>query len=149
MYVNLQCPELTGYVWFLLTGGQRNWVQVICNGGIASMFAMIYMLDNGVGEMPVDFSKRYTPSFFSMAVMGALACSCGDTFASELGTVFKYNTQPRLITTFRKVPKGGYDVYLFLLLKEVELYIKLFKYFLNIEYYTFHSKKLSLSSVVT
>ncbi|CAC5411299.1 Transmembrane protein 19 [Mytilus coruscus] len=87
-------------------GGQRNWVQVICNGGIASMFAMIYMLDNGAGEMPVDFSKEYTPSFFSMAVLGALACSCGDTFASELGTVFKYNTQPRLITTFRKVPTG-------------------------------------------
>lgn len=87
-------------------GGQRNWVQVICNGGIASQFAMLYMLDNGVGEMPVDFSKHYLSSYFSMAVLGALACSCGDTFSSELGAVFRYNTDPRLITTFRKVPKG-------------------------------------------
>lgn len=87
-------------------GGQRNWVQVICNGGIASQFAMLYMLDNGVGEMPVDFSKQYMSSYFSTAVLGALACCCGDTFASELGTVFRYNTEPRLITTFRKVPKG-------------------------------------------
>ena len=79
---------------------------MICNGGIASQFAMLYMLDNGVGEMPVDFSKHYLSSYFSMAVLGALACSCGDTFSSELGTVFRYNTDPRLITTFRKVPKG-------------------------------------------
>ena len=67
---------------------------------------MLYMLDNGVGEMPVDFSKHYLSSYFSMAVLGALACSCGDTLSSELGTVFRYNTDPRLITTFRKVPKG-------------------------------------------
>ena len=81
---------------------------MICNGGIASQFAMLYMLDNGVGEVPVNFSKHYTSSYFSMAVLGALACSCGDTFASEIGTVIKYNTDPRLITTFRKVPKGIY-----------------------------------------
>lgn len=40
-----------------------------------------------------------------MAVLGGLACSCGDTWSSELGTAFPSNT-PRLITSFRKVPIG-------------------------------------------
>ncbi|OWF40476.1 Transmembrane protein 19 [Mizuhopecten yessoensis] len=87
-------------------GGQRNWIQVLCNGGIAAQFAVLYMLDSGCTEKVVDFQAWYTPSFFSMAVLGALACSCGDTFASEIGTVFSINTVPRLITSFRIVPKG-------------------------------------------
>lgn len=87
-------------------GGQRNWIQVLCNGGIAAQFAVLYMLDSGCTEKVVDFQMWYNSSLFSMAVMGALACSCGDTFASEIGTVFSVNTTPRLITSLRKVPKG-------------------------------------------
>lgn len=87
-------------------GGQRNWVQVLCNGGIAAQFAVLYMLDSGCVEKVINFTSWYSSSLFSMAVMGSLACSCGDTFASEIGTVFTLNTQPRLITSFRKVPKG-------------------------------------------
>ncbi|XP_033731677.1 transmembrane protein 19-like, partial [Pecten maximus] len=87
-------------------GGQRNWIQVLCNGGIAAQFAVLYMLDSGCTERIVDFKAWYNSSLFSMAVLGALACSCGDTFASEIGTVFSINTAPRLITSLRIVPKG-------------------------------------------
>ncbi|XP_060081521.1 transmembrane protein 19-like [Ylistrum balloti] len=87
-------------------GGQRNWIQVLCNGGIAAQFAILYMLDSGCVERVVDFKAWYNSSLFSMAVLGALACSCGDTFASEIGTVFSINTAPRLITSLRIVPKG-------------------------------------------
>ncbi|KAJ8313876.1 hypothetical protein KUTeg_008437 [Tegillarca granosa] len=87
-------------------GGQRNWVQVICNGCVPSLFAILYMINFGCLEDVVDFSKHYLFSWYIMAVLGAIACSCGDTYASELGTVVKFNTSPRLITTFRQVPKG-------------------------------------------
>ncbi|KAL5006422.1 hypothetical protein ScPMuIL_015228 [Solemya velum] len=87
-------------------GGQRNWVQVLCNGGIAAEFSMLYMLDCGCVERPVDFSRQYMASWHSMAVLAALACSSGDTFASELGTVIGTSMKPRLITTLQKVPTG-------------------------------------------
>ena len=40
-----------------------------------------------------------------MALLGSLSCSSGDTLASELGAVLS-KSDPWLITTFRKVPKG-------------------------------------------
>ena len=27
-------------------GGQRNWVQVICNGGVATEIALLYLVNN-------------------------------------------------------------------------------------------------------
>ncbi|GAB1608003.1 transmembrane protein 19-like [Argonauta hians] len=86
-------------------GGQRNWVQVVCNGGVASEISLMYLIDIGMKEFPIDFVNHYQASWMSTAVVGALACACGDTFASELGTVLG-STQPRLVTTFRKVPQG-------------------------------------------
>lgn len=43
-------------------------------------------------------------SINSFVVTGAFACSNGDTWASELGSVL--GGQPFLITTFKQVPKG-------------------------------------------
>ena len=40
-----------------------------------------------------------------MAVLGAVACCNGDTWASELGSVLT-NSQPVLITSLRPVPRG-------------------------------------------
>ena len=31
-------------------GGQRNWVQVICNGGVAAFASVLYLLEVGFGE---------------------------------------------------------------------------------------------------
>lgn len=40
-----------------------------------------------------------------LSLLGALACSTGDTWASEVGPVLS-PSQPRLITTWKEVPAG-------------------------------------------
>ena len=45
-------------------------------------------------------------SWLSMALLGSLSCSSGDTLASELGSVLS-RSDPWLITSFRRVPKGN------------------------------------------
>ena len=47
-----------------------------------------------------DFS-----SWLSLSVLGAIACACGDTWASEVGPAFGDGTS-RLISTGSKVPAG-------------------------------------------
>lgn len=86
-------------------GGQRNWVQVLCNGGVPTELALLYMIEVGPGEIPVDFSKEYSASWMCLSLLGALACSAGDTWASEVGPVLS-QSRPRLITTWEEVPAG-------------------------------------------
>ncbi|XP_011499884.1 PREDICTED: transmembrane protein 19 isoform X2 [Ceratosolen solmsi marchali] len=86
-------------------GGQRNWIQVLCNGGMAAQLAILYLLDVGCGERPIDFDKDYRSSWLSIGIMGAIACCNGDTWASEIGTVVG-DSDPFLITSRKKVPRG-------------------------------------------
>lgn len=86
-------------------GGQRNWQQVLCNGGMATQLSLLYMLDVGSADLPVDFRHQYRASWLGVAVLGAVSCCNGDTWASELGTVLSQE-DPFLITTLRKVPTG-------------------------------------------
>ncbi|XP_072915759.1 transmembrane protein 19 isoform X2 [Hemitrygon akajei] len=86
-------------------GGQRNWLQVFCNGSIPTEIALLYMIENGPGEIAINFTKQYTASWMCLSLLGALACSSGDTWASEIGSVAS-KKQPRLITTWEKVPIG-------------------------------------------
>ncbi|XP_072309949.1 transmembrane protein 19 [Eucyclogobius newberryi] len=86
-------------------GGQRNWVQVFCNGGVPTELALLYMIEVGPGEIPIDFGKQYTASWMCLSLLGALACSSGDTWASEVGPVLS-KSKPRLITTWEEVPTG-------------------------------------------
>lgn len=86
-------------------GGQRNWVQVFCNGGVPTELALLYMIEVGPGEMPIDFGKQYSASWMCLSLLGALASSTGDTWASEVGPVLS-QSQPRLITTWKEVPAG-------------------------------------------
>ncbi|KAL6427539.1 hypothetical protein ACFW04_008788 [Cataglyphis niger] len=86
-------------------GGQRTWIQVLCNSGMATQLALLYLLDVGSGERPIDFDKEYRSSWLSIGILGAFACCNGDTWASELGTVIGTG-DPFLITTRKKVPKG-------------------------------------------
>ncbi|XP_019844630.2 transmembrane protein 19 [Bactrocera dorsalis] len=85
--------------------GQRNWVQVLCNGGMATQLALLYLIDCGSCERPIDFSNEYRSSWLGVAVMSAFACCNGDTWASELGSVLS-KKDPFLITTRRRVPRG-------------------------------------------
>ncbi|XP_028044771.1 transmembrane protein 19 isoform X2 [Monomorium pharaonis] len=86
-------------------GGQRNWIQVLCNSGMAMQLALLYLLDVGSGERPIDFDKEYRSSWLSIGIIGAFACCNGDTWASEIGTVIGIGN-PFLVTTRKKVPKG-------------------------------------------
>lgn len=86
-------------------GGQRTWIQVLCNGGMATQLALLYFMDSGCGERPIDFIKDYRASWLGLGVLGAIACSNGDTWASELGSVIGHG-EPFLITTRQRVPKG-------------------------------------------
>ncbi|GAV02472.1 hypothetical protein RvY_13034 [Ramazzottius varieornatus] len=88
-----------------MEGGQRTWIQVLCNGGPAVTFALFSIIENGCGEKPLDFSQFYHATFNALGVLGCLSCACGDTLASELGAVFSKN-EPRLITTLQRVPRG-------------------------------------------
>lgn len=97
--------NMSFFVCFLCSGGQRNWVQVFCNGAVPTELALLYMIENGPGEMPIDFSKQHTASWMCLSLLAALACSAGDTWASEVGPVLS-KSQPRLITTWERVPVG-------------------------------------------
>jgi len=86
-------------------GGQRNWLQVLCNGGMATELSLLYLLDVGSSDLPIDFHTHYRASWLGVAVLGALSCCNGDTWASELGSVIARG-EPFLITTGQRVPKG-------------------------------------------
>lgn len=81
------------------TGGQRNWVQVLSNGCVASLAALSSIASGGFGEQPFSMA-----SLSAVACVSSLACCCGDTWASEVGSVM--GGTPYLITTWRRVPKG-------------------------------------------
>lgn len=86
--------------------GQRNWTQVLCNGGVAAQMSLLYLMERGCGgEIPVNFTYDYSSSWFAMSVLGAIACACGDTWASEIGSVYS-NSEPYLVFSFQKVPRG-------------------------------------------
>ncbi|XP_012260691.2 transmembrane protein 19-like [Athalia rosae] len=86
-------------------GGQRSWKQVLCNGGMATQLALVYLFDVGCGERPIDFDRDCKSSSLSIGILGALACCNGDTWASQIGTVLG-EKEPILITTGKKVPRG-------------------------------------------
>ena len=92
---------------FLLpTGGQRNWVQVWCNGGIGSVCALFYLYNSGIGERPINLTgpEMDAATLYSLGYVASISCSCGDTWASEVGSAV--GGSPRLITTLKSVPRG-------------------------------------------
>lgn len=54
----------------MILGGNRNWVQVLCNGGPATFLALVYILDCGAGESPIDFDTNYHASWLSTSILG-------------------------------------------------------------------------------
>ncbi|GAB7016488.1 TIGR00297 family protein [Methanogenium cariaci] len=70
-------------------GGVRGYFNVFANGLVSLCGAILY----GVTGNPL----------FIALFLGSVACATSDTLASEVGVVGK---TPRLITTFREVPRG-------------------------------------------
>lgn len=60
-------------------GGQRNWVQALCNCGMATQLALLYLLDVGNAEQPIDFDKYYRSSWLSVGILGTFVnCDCNE-----------------------------------------------------------------------
>ncbi len=71
-------------------GSQRDYAQVLANGGVAGLMMILYM-----------FLGREEIYLFYLAV---LAAATADTWATELGTLSRQT--PRLITSGKPVPPG-------------------------------------------
>ena len=81
-------------------------MQVFCNGGIGSVCALLYLYSFGIGEYPINLKgpQMDIATVCSIAYISSLACCCGDTWASEVGSAI--GGTPRLITTLASVPRG-------------------------------------------
>ncbi|BFG40003.1 hypothetical protein CerSpe_262770 [Prunus speciosa] len=85
-------------------GGQRNWVQVLSNSGIASVLVLVLWAKTGLQDKCLDSKESVFITSLIGGVIGHYACCNGDTWSSELGILS--DAQPRLITTFKPVRKG-------------------------------------------
>lgn len=53
--------------------GKRNWIQVLCNAGMGTQLALLYLLDCGSGEQPIDFYRQYRASWLGIGIMSKAA----------------------------------------------------------------------------
>jgi uncharacterized protein (TIGR00297 family) len=74
-------------------GGSRDAIQVLANGGIFALCAML---------APVATSP--VAATLTIAALGALAASTSDTWATEIGTLV--GGRPRSLLTLQRVPHG-------------------------------------------
>ncbi|KPM05684.1 hypothetical protein QR98_0041520 [Sarcoptes scabiei] len=89
--------------------GQRNWIQIISNLGIANIAVLTRAVFFGLGEKRIDLlnPNNYWSSWLDLSIFFSIAAALGDTFSSEIGSVLSdRNTEPFLITTFKRVPRG-------------------------------------------
>lgn len=85
-------------------GGQRNWLQVLSNAGIASLLVILFWVMSGSEDKCLDSTESKFATALIGSIIGHYSCSNGDTWSSELGILS--DAQPRLITTFKPVRRG-------------------------------------------
>lgn len=85
-------------------GGQRNWIQVLCNSAIAAVLVVTFWKLIGWEDKCLDSKESTLITSLMGGIIGHYSCSNGDTWSSEIGTLS--DAQPRLITTFKPVRKG-------------------------------------------
>lgn len=85
-------------------GGQRNWIQVLSNGGIPALLAVAGCLLSSGTDLAVLPYSNPAYSIVTAGFLGYFSCCCGDTWSSEIGQLSE--EEPRLITTLRPVRKG-------------------------------------------
>ncbi|XP_022961346.1 protein PGR [Cucurbita moschata] len=85
-------------------GGQRNWIQVLFNSGIATVLAVLIWKITGWQDKCLDSKDSAIVTALIGGILGHYSCCNGDTWSSELGILS--DATPRLITTFKPVRKG-------------------------------------------
>lgn len=85
-------------------GGQRNWIQVLSNSGIATVLVIVFWKLSGWQDKCLDSKESSLLTSLIGGVIGHYCCCNGDTWSSELGVLS--DAQPRLITTFKPVRRG-------------------------------------------
>lgn len=85
-------------------GGQRNWIQVLSNSGIATLLVLIVWMMTRSQDKCLDPKESQLLTSLIGGVIGHYSCCNGDTWSSELGILS--DAQPRLITTLKPVRRG-------------------------------------------
>uniref|UniRef100_A0A5B7BQK9 Putative transmembrane protein 19 n=1 Tax=Davidia involucrata TaxID=16924 RepID=A0A5B7BQK9_DAVIN len=85
-------------------GGQRDWVQVLSNSGIATLIVLILWKLTGLQDRCLDSKESSLITSLIGGIIGHYSCCNGDTWSSELGILS--DAQPRLITTLKPVRRG-------------------------------------------
>ncbi|XP_043723223.1 protein PGR isoform X1 [Telopea speciosissima] len=85
-------------------GGQRNWIQVLANSGIATVLVVIAGKLTRCQDKCLDSKDSALVTCLIGGIIGHYSCCNGDTWSSEIGMLS--NAQPRLITTFKPVRRG-------------------------------------------
>ncbi|KAJ6862886.1 protein PGR [Populus alba x Populus x berolinensis] len=85
-------------------GGQRNWIQVLSNSGIASVLVLAVWRLAGWEDKCLDGKESVVITSLIGGIIGQYSCCNGDTWSSELGVLS--DAQPRLITNFKPVRRG-------------------------------------------
>ncbi|KAG9459366.1 hypothetical protein H6P81_003874 [Aristolochia fimbriata] len=85
-------------------GGQRNWLQVLANSGIATVLVVAVGILTNWKDPCLNSKESAFVTALVGGIIGHYACCNGDTWSSELGMLSQ--EQPRLITTFKPVRKG-------------------------------------------
>ena len=79
-------------------GGQRDWMQVLCNAGLGCIASLGYMQNSST-----CIADKAQLTYFCF-YLGHFAACAGDTFASEIGILS--TEMPYLIITGKHVPRG-------------------------------------------
>ena len=82
-------------------GGQRDWIQVLVNSGLAVAAALSFLALHGEDVAPPDAQLT---QWLLLAHVCFFATCAGDTWSSELGVLS--TGAPTLVTTCRRVPAG-------------------------------------------
>ncbi|GKV00774.1 hypothetical protein SLEP1_g13405 [Rubroshorea leprosula] len=85
-------------------GGQRNWIQVLFNSGIATILVVVIWKLTGVQDKCLDTKESVLTTSLIGGIIGHYSCCNGDTWSSEIGVLS--DDQPRLITNFKPVRRG-------------------------------------------